>query len=80
MAGDLFIVLTGLITSCKELLARHHLTTQETASLPDVLVPTAFNFPHTGKLMSLSFVLFAVLSLSLAAERLRPCVAGEQLD
>ncbi len=29
------------------------------ATLPDVIVPASFNFPHTGKLLSLSFVLFA---------------------
>ena len=27
--------------------------------MPDVIVPASFNFPHTGKLLSLSFVLFA---------------------
>ena len=27
--------------------------------LTDVIVPASFNFPHTGKLLSLSFVLFA---------------------
>ena len=59
MAGDLFIVLPILITGCKELLARHGITDASNESLPDVLVPTAFNFPHTGKLISLSFVLFA---------------------
>ena len=31
----------------------------EAATLPDVIVPASFNFPHTGKLLSLSFVLFA---------------------
>jgi ABC-type amino acid transport substrate-binding protein len=30
----------------------------ESAS-PDVIVPASFNFPHTGKLLSLSFILFA---------------------
>lgn len=59
LAADLFIVLPILISACKELLARYGLTDAESASLPDVLVPTSFNFPHTGKLMSLSFVLFA---------------------
>jgi Na+/H+-dicarboxylate symporter/ABC-type amino acid transport substrate-binding protein len=59
MAGDLFIVLPSLIEGCKTLLAAHHLTDAATEALPDVLVPTAFNFPHTGKLLSLSFVLFA---------------------
>ena len=27
--------------------------------LPEVLVPASFNFPHTGKLLSISFILFA---------------------
>jgi Na+/H+-dicarboxylate symporter/ABC-type amino acid transport substrate-binding protein len=59
MAGDLFIVLPILIESCKELLERHQLTDQHTRALPDAIVPTSFNFPHTGKLLSLSFILFA---------------------
>lgn len=59
MAGDLFIVLPILIAGCKDLLRRHGLTDGSTEALPDVLVPTAFNFPHVGKLISLSFVLFA---------------------
>ena len=29
------------------------------ANLPEVIVPASFNFPHTGKLLSISFVLFA---------------------
>ena len=32
---------------------------KQTKSLPDVIVPTSFNFPHTGKLLSISFILFA---------------------
>ena len=59
MAGDLFIVLPSLISGCRELLARYGITDEESASVPDVLVPTSFNFPHTGKLVSVSFVLFA---------------------
>jgi Na+/H+-dicarboxylate symporter len=59
MAGDLFIVLPSLIEACKDLLARHAVTDAETVHLPDVIVPASFNFPHTGKLLSLSFVLFA---------------------
>ena len=59
MAGDLFIVLPMLIEACKDLLARHALTDQHTGGLPDVVVPASFNFPHTGKLLSLSFILFA---------------------
>jgi Na+/H+-dicarboxylate symporter len=59
MAGDLFIVLPILIQACKELLERHRLVDESTKMLPDVIVPTSFNFPHTGKLLSISFILFA---------------------
>jgi Na+/H+-dicarboxylate symporter len=59
MAGDLFIVLPILIQACKELLEGHRLVDEHTRTLPDVIVPTSFNFPHTGKLLSISFVLFA---------------------
>jgi Na+/H+-dicarboxylate symporter/ABC-type amino acid transport substrate-binding protein len=59
MAGDLFIVLPILIQACKELLERHQLVDESTRTLPDVIVPTSFNFPHTGKLLSISFILFA---------------------
>ena len=59
MAGDLFIVLPILIQACKELLERHRLVDDSTRTLPDVIVPTSFNFPHTGKLLSISFILFA---------------------
>ncbi len=59
MAADLFIVLPILIQACKELLDRHKLVDDATRTLPDVIVPTSFNFPHTGKLLSISFILFA---------------------
>jgi Na+/H+-dicarboxylate symporter len=59
MAGDLFIVLPILIEACKDLLAKHALTDEHTSGLPDVIVPASFNFPHTGKLLSVSFILFA---------------------
>jgi Na+/H+-dicarboxylate symporter len=59
VAADLFIVLPILIQACKELLERHRLVDDQTRALPDVIVPTSFNFPHTGKLLSISFILFA---------------------
>jgi Na+/H+-dicarboxylate symporter/ABC-type amino acid transport substrate-binding protein len=59
MAADLFIVLPILIQACKELLERHRLVDETTRTLPDVIVPTSFNFPHSGKLLSISFILFA---------------------
>jgi Na+/H+-dicarboxylate symporter len=58
IAADLFIVLPILIQACKELLERHRLVDDTMRTLPDVIVPTSFNFPHTGKLLSISFILF----------------------
>ncbi len=59
IAGDLFIVLPSLVESCKELLTKYSPAGSRSSDLPDVLVPASFNFPHTGKLLSLSFILFA---------------------
>jgi len=59
VAGDLFIVLPVLITACKELLAQYTPTNEQEQALPDVIVPVSYNFPHSGKLLSVSFVLFA---------------------
>jgi Na+/H+-dicarboxylate symporter/ABC-type amino acid transport substrate-binding protein len=59
IAGDLFIVLPALTESCKEILRRYHITDDRTGSLPEAIVPASFNFPHVGKLLSISFVLFA---------------------
>lgn len=59
VAGDLFIVLPVLIEASKTLLERHCPAGSNTAVLPDAIVPASFNFPHTGKLLSISFILFA---------------------
>jgi Na+/H+-dicarboxylate symporter len=59
VAGDLFIVLPVLIDASKTLLARYSPPASGTADLPDAIVPASFNFPHTGKLLSISFILFA---------------------
>jgi Na+/H+-dicarboxylate symporter/ABC-type amino acid transport substrate-binding protein len=59
IAGDLFIVLPILTEACKDLVRQLEPGDADIASLPDVLVPASFNFPHTGKLLSISFVLFA---------------------
>ena len=58
VAGDLFIVLPVLIASSQTLVERSGMASAETG-LPNVIVPASFNFPHAGKLLSLSFVLFA---------------------
>ena len=59
IAGDLFIVLPGLMQASRTLLGRLGPGAGEPGELTEVIVPASFNFPHTGKLLSLSFVLFA---------------------
>jgi Na+/H+-dicarboxylate symporter/ABC-type amino acid transport substrate-binding protein len=59
VAGDLFIVLPILLEASKQLIAQNVPRDPQAATLPDVIVPASFNFPHTGKLLSISFVLFA---------------------
>src|SRR5918993_2491549 len=59
IAGDLFIVLPALTQASRTLLNRLEPRPAESDRLTDVIVPASFNFPHTGKLLSLSFILFA---------------------
>jgi Na+/H+-dicarboxylate symporter/ABC-type amino acid transport substrate-binding protein len=59
VAGDLFIVLPGLMRASRTLLDRMTPADLESSRLAEVIVPASFNFPHTGKLLSLSFILFA---------------------
>lgn len=59
VAGDVFIVLPSLMDACEQALRRHNIGTSLEQKLPEVIVPASFNFPHTGKLLSLSFILFA---------------------
>ena len=59
IVGDQFIVLPVLIASCKELMARYGRGDAHAAAMPDVIVPASYNFPHSGKLLSVSFILFA---------------------
>ena len=59
VAGDLFIVLPVLIASSQTLIGAAGLASPPESDLPEVIVPASFNFPHAGKLLSISFVLFA---------------------
>jgi Na+/H+-dicarboxylate symporter/ABC-type amino acid transport substrate-binding protein len=59
IAGDLFIVLPGLMQASRTLLGRLSPGDEAPGRLTEVIVPASFNFPHTGKLLSLSFILFA---------------------
>jgi Na+/H+-dicarboxylate symporter len=57
--GNVFFVLALMADRCKDVLQRANLKTEEETSSVDVLIPAAFNFPNIGKLMTLSFIVFA---------------------
>src|SRR5205814_8683563 len=59
MTTSLFAVLPLLTESAKALVREHARVDAAHEAATDVIVPASFNFPHTGKLLSLSFVLFA---------------------
>jgi Na+/H+-dicarboxylate symporter len=60
LTSNLFIVLPMLTDEVKRLLGEHKGAGGERhETLPEIIVPASFNFPHTGKLLSLSYVLFA---------------------
>ena len=57
--GSLFVVLPLLAEESRQLLREYTRLPEQEEHLPDVIIPAAYNFPHTAKIMSLSFVLFA---------------------
>ena len=57
--GNLFVVLTVLTESCKQLFEKYDLKKEKTDAYVDVIIPISFNFPNTGKLLMLLFILFA---------------------
>jgi len=59
MTGNLFVVLPILSDASRNVLDRHASKNKDVSSMPDVIVPASFNFPHSGKILSISFVLFA---------------------
>lgn len=58
MTSSLFIVLPMIADHARELIARYGLSPEQQRT-PDVIVPASFNFPHIGKILTLSFILFA---------------------
>jgi Na+/H+-dicarboxylate symporter len=57
--GSVFVVLPLLAERSKELLQDCDVEDPDVTGTVDVVVPTGFNFPSTGAVLSLSFVLFA---------------------
>jgi Na+/H+-dicarboxylate symporter/ABC-type amino acid transport substrate-binding protein len=59
MTSSLFVVLPMLGECARNVLKRHAGEHPEAEEYPDVIVPASFNFPHSAKLLSLSFIPFA---------------------
>ncbi len=59
MTTSLFAVLPLISEQAKGLVRDYAALDAKQAAMTDVVVPASFNFPHSGKLLSLSFVLFA---------------------
>jgi Na+/H+-dicarboxylate symporter/ABC-type amino acid transport substrate-binding protein len=59
MTTSLFAVLPMLTEQAKALVVEHTRGRAGREAAADVIVPASFNFPHAGKLLSLSFVFFA---------------------
>lgn len=57
--GNIFVVLPVLAERSKELLRKLGPGTDESETAVDVIIPTSFSFPNLGKVLTLSFVLFA---------------------
>ena len=59
VTGNLFITLPMLVENARKLFEDRRLKNDDTDNYVEVLVPTSFNFPNIGKLLTLLFVLFA---------------------
>jgi Na+/H+-dicarboxylate symporter len=59
MTTSLLAVLPLLTEQAKALVREYAGVDERQSAAVDVVVPASFNFPHTGKVLSLSFVLFA---------------------
>lgn len=59
VVGDLFVVLPFLMEACTTLIDKRIDDSGAAGQLPSSIVPLSFTLPNAGKLLSLSFVLFA---------------------
>lgn len=59
LVADLFIVLPAIMEVCTAMVGRYMAREESDSGLPGTVAPVSFTFPHSGKLLSLSFVLFA---------------------
>lgn len=60
MTSSLFAVVPLIIEQSKQLLQEYlPAAADDDEHVPEIIVPASYNFPHTGKVLTLSFILFA---------------------
>ncbi|TDI46453.1 MAG: hypothetical protein E2P02_05010 [Acidobacteria bacterium] len=59
VTGNLFIVLPRYSLTRAKSFSGNTISSTEDDTTTDIIVPASFTFPHTGKILSLSFLLFA---------------------
>ena len=57
--SSLFVVLPILVERCEKMVVRYAKDKEEAKSSVEIIVPASYNFPHAGKLFTMTFVLFA---------------------
>lgn len=58
-SGNTFILIPLITDACNNIYEKHNLRTEESNKYNEIIVPIAFNFPAVGKLLALTFILFA---------------------
>lgn len=59
VTGNLFIMLPILVKNCDNIFQKHNQLTPTANKYNDIIIPVAFNFPALGKILALTFILFA---------------------
>ena len=59
MTATLLVVLPLLVENSRSLLNKHKLETGRSKAVLNAAIPASFNFPQTGKILAMSFILFA---------------------
>ncbi len=57
--GTVLVVLPMIAERCKQVLEKHGMTSRDTDSTIDVMVPTVYSFPSAGTILGLGFIVFA---------------------
>ena len=59
VTSNVFVVLPLIAERSKQLISELSTKSESQDDSIDVLIPASFNFPHSGKILSMSFILFA---------------------